>query len=305
MKKTLFYTDHHEIPLPAGHKFPLPKYRMVRELLSRDDRFSFAPAPLADMRTIELSHDPEYVRAFMEGMLSAAAMRRIGFPWGPGLIARTLASVGGTLAATDEALRTGWGGTLAGGTHHAFRSEGSGFCVFNDIAIAISDLFSRNIVRRAAVIDLDIHQGDGTAEIFEQDARVFTLSIHSKTNFPFRKKQSRLDIELPDGVADHEYLRILDAALPDVYAFDPDIVFYQSGVDGLATDALGHLQLTHAGLKERDRRVFESACARGLPLVITIGGGYSKPIERTVEAHANTYRVAMDVFSRTAMPILS
>ncbi len=294
--KTLFYTDHYSLPLPEGHKFPMRKYRMVRETLSHDPRFRFEPAPLAATEVIELAHDAEYVRQFMTGGLSAHAVRRIGFPWSEALIARTLASVGGTLAATREALHAGWGGSLAGGTHHAFRSEGSGFCVFNDIAVTICDLLARREVRRALVVDCDVHQGDGTAQIFEQDDRVFTLSIHSKTNFPFRKRQSKLDIELPDGTDDDAYLRVLDQALSQAYAFDPQIVIYQSGVDALDSDALGHLKLTHGGLMERDRRVFEAAKARGVPITITIGGGYSKPIERTVEAHANTYRAAADVF---------
>ena len=299
-KKTLYYTDHHEIVLPPGHKFPMPKYRMVRETLQRTDgaRLCFEPAPLASTSVIELAHDPEYVRQFMTGALPPKALRRIGFPWSEALIARTLASVGGTLAATAEALATGWGGSLAGGTHHAFRAEGSGFCVFNDIAIALCDLLARGIIQRAAVVDCDVHQGDGTAQIFEHDKRVLTLSIHSRTNFPFHKQQSKLDIELPDGSEDETYLRVLDQALSHVFAFDPQIVIYQSGVDALASDGLGHLRLTHAGLKERDRRVFESARAHAVPLVITIGGGYSRPIELTVEAHANTYRTAGDVFLR-------
>ncbi|MEO8725073.1 MAG: histone deacetylase [Acidobacteriaceae bacterium] len=298
MKKTLYYTDHYEILLPVGHKFPMAKYRMVREALQRSDaaRLHFEPAPLASAEVIELTHDAEYVRQFLGGTLSALAMRRIGFPWSEELVGRTLASVGATLCATTEALATGWGGTLAGGTHHAFRAEGSGFCVFNDIAVSICDAFSRGMVERAAVIDCDVHQGDGTAQIFEHDARVFTVSIHSKTNFPFRKQQSKLDIDLPDGAGDETYLCALDHALPQVYAFDPQVIIYQAGVDGLAGDTLGHLKLSHAGLRERDRRIFEAARARGVPIVVTIGGGYSIPVGPTVEAHANTYRAAADVF---------
>ncbi len=259
-------------------------------------RFEFVPAPLASVEVIERAHDAEYVRQFLSGTLAAGAMRRIGFPWSEAMVGRTLASVGATLCATEEALRTGWSGSLAGGTHHAFRAEGSGFCVFNDIAVTISDLLARGVVGRAAVVDCDVHQGDGTAEIFAGEGRVFTLSIHARTNFPFRKKESRLDVELADGTGDEAYLRALDEALSQVYAFDPEFVVYQAGVDGLAGDALGHLQLTHEGLRERDRRVLEAARARGVPVVITIGGGYGRVIERTVEAHANTYRVAAEVF---------
>jgi acetoin utilization deacetylase AcuC-like enzyme len=201
-----------------------------------------------------------------------------------------LGSVGGTLAATADAIETGIGGNLAGGTHHAFRGEGAGFCVFNDIAIAI-----RWAGRRAAVVDLDVHQGDGTAVIFEDDRDVLTFSMHGAGNFPFRKQRSRIDVELPDRTEDNEYLRRLADVLPRVFDFRPEIVFYQSGVDALAGDKLGRLALTHEGLKERDRMVIGGACDRGIPLVITLGGGYADPIERTAEAHANTFRTALKI----------
>jgi acetoin utilization deacetylase AcuC-like enzyme len=219
-------------------------------------------------------------------------IRRIGFPWSEHLVRRTLASVGGTLAAAHDAMQTGLGGNLAGGTHHAFRSEGSGFCVFNDLAVAILSLRRDHLADRAAVIDLDVHQGDGTAAIFEHDPAVLTLSIHGENNFPFRKQRSRIDIGLPDGTADTEYLQHVDQVLPQVLAFQPDVLFYQSGVDALAGDRLGRLALTHAGLQERDRLVLDAARSRRIPLVITLGGGYSDPIAHTVEAHANTFRMA-------------
>lgn len=288
MRPRLFYCDDHEIPLPEGHKFPMRKYRFLRDLLTADGFYRLEPAPPADPATICLAHDSQYVEQFVNGTLPPAAMRRIGFPWSEGLVRRTLASAGGTLAATADALETGFGGTLAGGTHHAFRAEGSGFCVFNDVAIAIHWLRPR--VRRVAVIDLDVHQGDGTAHFFEHDPEVFTLSLHGSNNFPFRKQRSTLDVELPDQTGDEEYLRALDAALPRAFEFEPELVFYLSGVDALRSDVLGRLALTIEGLKERDRRVIEAS--GGLPLVITLGGGYSKPIELTAEAHANTFRVA-------------
>jgi acetoin utilization deacetylase AcuC-like enzyme len=269
---------------------------MLRELLARDGVFEFTPAPLADPGVIALAHDPAYVQAFVEGRLEAAAMRRIGFPWSPGLVERTLASAGGTLCATEDALSRGWGGTLAGGTHHALYAEGAGFCVFNDIAIAIRQLQrsarSKPSMPRAAVVDLDVHQGDGTAAIFNGDPQVFTFSMHGAANFPVRKRESRLDIALPDGTGDDAYLTRLRAALPEVLGFGPSIVFYQSGVDALASDRLGRLSLTAEGLKERDRLVLGACRAAGIPLVITLGGGYSEPIELTVEAHANTFRLA-------------
>lgn len=292
----LFYCDHHEIPLPAGHKFPINKYRLVRDLLAADGVFEFEPAPFAEKRLIELVHDPEYVRHIFDGTLPDAAMRRIGFPWSQGLVHRTLASVGGTLSATADALERGWGGNLAGGTHHAFRAEGSGFCVFNDIAIAIHWLRDEGRIKRAAVIDLDVHQGDGTAQIFVGDPAAFTASMHGKSNFPFRKQQSTLDVDLPDSTSDDAYLSALDQLLPRVLEFRPDIVFYQSGVDALRSDALGRLSLTQDGLKERDRRVLIAARDNSIPLVITQGGGYSKPIELSAQAHANTFRMAAEVF---------
>jgi acetoin utilization deacetylase AcuC-like enzyme len=290
MGRRLFYCDQHELPLPPGHKFPMRKYRLLRDLLAGDGYYTLEPAASADRADIERVHDPAYVRAFLDGTVEPKIMRRIGFPWSEGLVRRTLASVGGTLAATAEAFATGYGGNLAGGTHHAFRAEGAGFCVFNDLAIAI-----RHVGRRAAVVDLDVHQGDGTALLFQDDPTVLTLSIHGAGNFPFRKQRSVLDIELPDGTGDNEYLAVLEQALRQVWDFHPDIVFYQSGVDALAEDRLGRLSLTHAGLRSRDRMVMEGCLSRALPFVITLGGGYADPIERTAEAHANTFRMAAEL----------
>jgi acetoin utilization deacetylase AcuC-like enzyme len=307
MARRLFYTDHHVLPLPAGHKFPLEKYRLLRELLEQDGVFTLEPAPLAPLSVVELVHDPAYVHAFVAGALGDSAMRRIGFPWSEALVHRALASVGSTLAATKEALETGWGGTLAGGTHHAFAAEGSGFCVFNDIAVAArwlqrgknrTDSDGSNPhprIKRIAVIDLDVHQGDGTAHIFRDDPSVLTLSVHCRNNFPLRKQTSKIDVELAAGAADDEYLRALAEVLPRVWQFAPQLVFYQAGVDGLASDVLGHLELTHAGLMERDRVVMRGVRQLGVPFVITLGGGYSRPIELTAQAHANTFRVAREV----------
>jgi acetoin utilization deacetylase AcuC-like enzyme len=288
----LFYCDHHPIPLPAGHKFPIEKYRLLREALAAWGEFELEPAQLAGPAVIELAHDPAYVRAFLDGTIDPRIMRRIGFPWSRELVTRTLASAGGTLAATCEALAAGVGGNLAGGTHHACREEGSGFCVFNDIAIAARDLLRRGAVRRAAVVDLDVHQGDGTALIFDRDPAVLTLSIHGAANFPFRKQRSAIDVNLADGARDDEYLAALEGALPRVWEFAPDIVFYQSGVDALESDRLGRLALSIEGLRRRDEIVLEGCHSRGIPIVVTLGGGYSDPISRTVEAHGNTFRTA-------------
>jgi acetoin utilization deacetylase AcuC-like enzyme len=293
----IFSTDQYKITLPEGHKFPILKYGMLRQRVEKEGLFQLEQSPLADAETVSLAHDRDYVAQFTAGTLATAAMRRIGLPWSETLVNRALASVGGTLSAALAALEHGWGATLGGGTHHAFRSEGAGFCVFNDIAVAIQFLRKRGLTRRAAVIDLDVHQGDGTAEIFQNDPDVFTLSIHGESNFPFRKKKSCLDVPLPDGIEDAPYLRHLDEVLPAAFSFRPDIVFYQSGVDPLASDVLGRLSLTPEGLIARDRRVFSAALSFGAPFVLTSGGGYSKPIERSAEAHANTYRTAWEMFA--------
>jgi acetoin utilization deacetylase AcuC-like enzyme len=283
----LFYSDHYSIPLPPGHKFPASKYALLRKKLEADGLYRFEAAPLADREAIERAHDPGYVRSILDGTVDPRTMRRIGFPWSEALVRRSLASVGGTLAATTDALAGGFGGNLAGGTHHASYGEGSGFCVFNDLAAAI-----RTCGRRAAVIDLDVHQGDGTASIFEDDQSVLTVSLHGEHNFPFRKQRSRIDVALADGTGDAEYLEHLAAVLPRVADFRPEIVFYQSGVDGLARDRLGRLTLSTEGLAARDRAVFEFVRREGFPVVVTLGGGYAEPIERTVEAHVNTFRAA-------------
>jgi acetoin utilization deacetylase AcuC-like enzyme len=286
----LFYCDHHPILLPPGHKFPVEKYALLRQLLASDGYYRLEPAPLADPAAIQRVHDPHYVQAFLSGTLDPRILRQIGFPWSEQLVRRTLASVGGTLAASADALATGFGGNLAGGTHHAFRDAGAGFCVFNDLAVAI-----RAMGRRTAVIDLDVHQGDGTAAIFAGDESVLTLSLHGAHNFPFRKQQSRIDVALADGTRDDEYLEHLRAVLPQVAEFRPAVLLYQSGVDGLLGDRLGRLALSHAGLIERDRTVFAFARSAGLPVVVTLGGGYALPVSRTAEAHANTFRAAAEV----------
>ena len=291
----LYYCDHYEFPLPAGHKFPISKYALLRGLLAADGAFELEPAPFAAVEAIEQAHDPDYVRSILDGSVDPRIMRRIGFPWSEQLVRRTLASVGGTLAAASDALAGGFGGNLAGGTHHAFRAEGSGFCVFNDLAVAI-----RACARRAAVIDLDVHQGDGTAAIFEGDPSVLTLSIHGENNFPFHKRCSKIDIGLPDGTGDEEYLESLRAMLPAIREFGPRILFYQSGVDALDADRLGKLRLSAAGLRERDRMVFDLVRVMGVPVVVTLGGGYAEPIDLTAEAHAGTFRTAGEVLGPLA-----
>ncbi len=229
-------------------------------------------------------------------------MRQIGFPWSSELVTRTLASVGGTLGATCDALRSGFGGTLAGGTHHAFHERGSGFCVFNDLAIAITWAREEARIERAAVVDLDVHQGDGTAAIFSGDPGVFTLSLHGCKNFPFHKQASSLDIELPDGTSDASYLAALEPALQRVWEFSPQLVIYQAGVDALESDRLGRLALTLEGLRQRDALVIGEAYRRRIPLVITLGGGYADPLEETVRASAQTFLTAAAIYCSESVP---
>jgi acetoin utilization deacetylase AcuC-like enzyme len=291
----VYHCDVHAIDLPAAHRFPAGKYKLIRERLTCDG-FTLQLAPFAPIELVKLVHSERYVDDFLSGSLSPAAVRRIGFPWSEGLVRRTLTSLGGTLAAVEDAFEYGWGANLAGGTHHAFADSGAGYCVFNDLAVAIRCLQRDGRIRRAAVIDLDVHQGDGTACIFSGDPDVFTVSIHCRSNFPLRKQESTLDVELAAGARDDEYLAALDFVLPQVLAFRPDIILYQSGVDALHSDQLGHLALTHAGLRERDRRVMLAAHSYDILLVITLGGGYSLPLELTAEAHANVYRTGLEVF---------
>ena len=294
----LFFCDQHSFPLPDGHKFPVAKYAMVRNLLAGDRRFELEEAPLATVGDLQRVHTEEYVDGFLRGTLQNSVIRRIGFPWSKELVKRTLASAGGTLATVQTALQTGCAGTIAGGTHHAFRSEGAGFCVFNDLAVAAEWAKQCAGVSRVAIVDLDVHQGDGTANIFDADERVFTLSLHCRSNFPARKQHSRLDVEFADGAGAEQYLPALDEALNEVWRFAPELILFQSGVDGLASDRLGRLSLTLEGLARRDSIVLKGAKERSIPIAVMMGGGYSDPIGPTVEAHVQTYRLAADVFVR-------
>jgi acetoin utilization deacetylase AcuC-like enzyme len=297
MSPVLFYCDHYQIPLPPGHKFPIRKYAMLRQRLELLDVLDLRPAPLADPEQIELAHDRVYVRSILDGSIDPRLMRRIGFPWSQALVQRTLASVGGTMAAARCALEVGVGGNLAGGTHHAFRSWGAGFCVFNDLAVTTCAVRRDGLAHRVAVLDLDVHQGDGTASIFTDDTNVLTISVHGRHNFPFQKQVSRVDIDLPDGTGDAEYLATLSKVLPQLWEFHPDLLLYQSGVDALAEDRLGRLAMTLNGLRERDRLVFEGARLHRIPIAVTLGGGYAEPVELTAQAHANTFHLLASIWT--------
>lgn len=293
------YCDHHEVPLPDGHRFPMGKYAQLRRALGREGVLStheLHPAPLASVQELQLVHTPAYVEAFLEGRLDRRAISRIGFPYSEALVTRCLASVGGTVAAARAALEDGAGGNLAGGTHHAFADQGAGYCVFNDIAVAARVLQREGLVERVLVVDVDVHQGDGTAAIFQGDDSVFTLSLHGARNFPLRKQQSDLDVPLPDGTGDEEYLAALGPALEEALRRSrPELVFYQGGVDALATDKLGRMSLSHAGLLARDELALGRLFELGLPVAVCLGGGYAEPIEDSVRAYLGTYRVLVDL----------
>lgn len=298
MGPAFFYPDVPDIPLPEGHRFPGSKYRLLRARVAAGDvlgRATLAPSPSASRDNLLLAHDSSYVDAMLAGALPPDAMRRIGLPWSETLMQRSRATVGGSLAAARAALVHGISGQLAGGTHHAHRDFGSGYCVFNDLAVAALTLLGEGRVSRIAIVDLDVHQGDGNAAILGADPRVFVLSIQGAKNFPFRRVPASLDVELPDGTDDVDYMRALVDALEAVSSFRPELVLYLSGADPLAEDTLGRLSLTHQGLIERDRFVLETFARRGVPVAIAIGGGYAQPIGLTVDAYANTFRTAADV----------
>jgi acetoin utilization deacetylase AcuC-like enzyme len=293
------YSDRYMVPLPPTHPFPMSKYRLVRDRLLAEGSITneqLIEPSLAAEEDILLVHTEEYWGRCMHGELTPQEVRRIGLPWSDGLLRRSRASAQGTIIAARAAAHDGVASNLAGGTHHAYPDHGEGYCVFNDIAIATRVLQREGLAERVAVIDCDVHQGNGTAVIFQNDPSVFTFSIHGEKNFPARKEQSKLDIHLPDGVGDEEYLAILRQHLPAILDdFDPDFVFYQAGVDPFEGDRLGKLKLTLDGLKRRDEFVIGACCERDLPVVTTMGGGYAKDINNTVEAHCNTVRQALSM----------
>lgn len=287
---------HYEIPLPDGHRFPIAKYALLRDSLLAEGIVASGRmhdperTPIDDVRR---AHDAAYVDRLLRGTMPAAEQRALGFPWSEALVERSLRASGGTLAAAAHALDAGVAMNLAGGTHHAFATHGEGFCVLNDVVIAIRTLRARGRLRRAAVVDLDVHQGNGTHALLAGDDDAFTFSMHGRRNYPFRKVPGRLDVELEDGTRDDEYLTRLAEALPGVLAeARADLVFYLAGADPHEGDTLGRLGLTFEGLMRRDALVLEAARAVGVPVAIVIAGGYGRSIGDTVRVHANTARVA-------------
>jgi len=288
----LFYTDVFVLPLPAGHRFPMEKYSRLRERLLNSGDFTAAdfhlPHAASDEELVR-AHDLDYIQQVSNGTLSEKAQKAIGFPWSPGMVERSRRSAGATICACRAALEDGVSANLAGGTHHAFRDRGEGFCVFNDAAVAARAMQAEGRVRRVLIVDCDVHQGNGTAAILRGDDSIFTFSIHGARNFPFEKEESDLDIELPDGCTDNAYLLRLEEGLST--AFDlarPDLVIYLAGADPYRDDRLGRLGLSIEGLLERDCRVFAHAKSLGVPVAMAMAGGYARQIDDTVTIHANT-----------------
>lgn len=301
----VFYATQFVLPLPAGHRFPMGKYQLLRDRLAAEvPEVQLAQALPASDGELALVHTPAYVQAITDGSVAPAVLREIGFPWSLAMADRARRSVGATIAACRAAQRDGLAANIAGGTHHAHADRGGGFCVFNDAAVA-ARLMQAEARRahhaplRVAIVDLDVHQGNGTARIFQGDPTVFTLSLHGARNFPFRKEASDLDVELPDGTGDADYLHALERALEELeQRFDPGLVIYLAGADPHEGDRLGRLKLTWDGLEARDRRVFDWAWQRGLPLAFAMAGGYGRRIEDTVQVQVNTFRVAAAYASR-------
>lgn len=297
----VFHSNQYVIDLPDDHKFPIIKYAKIRERLIGEGTLrpeDISEPALASRDEILLVHTPDYHDRFVAGQLTAREIRRLGLPWSESLVRRSRFSVAGTVAAAHQALTDRISANLGGGTHHAFADHGEGFCVFNDIAIAINLLRSKGLIHRAAVIDCDVHQGNGTAAIFADEPEVFTLSLHGEKNYPLVKQQSTIDVGLADGTQDEEYLNVLQENIVPVFEhFRPDIIFYQAGVDPLHSDRLGKLALTHEGLQQRDEIILTACQVHALPCVITMGGGYGKNVDDTVEAHCNTIRTACRIFA--------
>jgi acetoin utilization deacetylase AcuC-like enzyme len=297
----LYYADHYVLPLPDGHRFPMAKYARLRERLLQSGQFAADEFRVPDAATDEQilrAHDAHYLTHVENGTLSAREQRAIGFPWSPRMVERSRRSAGATIAAAREALVTGWSANLAGGTHHAFRDRGEGYCVFNDTAIAARALQADAGIGRIAVIDCDVHQGNGTAAIFAGDDSVFTFSIHGAKNFPARKETSDLDIALPDGTGDDEYLWHLERGVGEALERSrPEAAFYLAGADPWEHDRLGRLSLTKAGLVRRDDWVLATLAARRIPVAIAMAGGYATDVEDIVDIHAATILAARRIYA--------
>jgi len=295
----VFYTPRYYAEIGQAHIFPIRKFELVRDrllaerTLNPSEILEPSPAPLED---VLLVHTDDYVTRLCNNQLTGKEIRRLGLPWTESLVRRSFYAVGGTLAATQSALANGYSSNLAGGTHHSFADRGEGFCVFNDVAIAIRVMRARQLIRRAAIVDCDVHQGNGTATIFAGDDETFTFSMHGANNYPLFKAHSTLDVELPDGTQDREYLDCLARHLPAVFAHEPEIVFYLAGADPFAGDKLGRLALSIDGLRARDAYVVRECYEREIPIVTVMSGGYGKDINDIIEIHCNTIRMVKRMF---------
>ena len=294
------YTPDYYVPMPEGHPFPMGKYPALHEILIREQliRAEDVIEPHeADWSDIMLVHTADYLGALANGSLDRAAVRRLGFPWTPVLLRRSRLAVQGTIDAALLALEDGIAANLAGGTHHAFADHGEGYCVLNDVAVAIRLVQRSRSVRRALIIDLDVHQGNGTASVFGDDSSIYTFSIHGQNNYPLRKERSTRDVGVPDGMGDGAYLDTLVQNLPEVFdAARPDIVFYLAGVDPAAGDRFGRLSLTPSGIRLRDHCVLQEARRRGVPIVLLLAGGYARTPLETADLHAMVHREAATIF---------
>lgn len=303
-----YTSDRFVLPLPPGHRFPMSKYRLLRDKVAAESPgIRLDEAPEATEGELALAHDPNYITAVLEGTLSAAQQREIGFPWSPWMVERARRSVGASIAAARRALDDGVSANLAGGTHHADAHKGSGFCVFNDVAVAARLMQAEwhrrhRQLLRVLVVDLDVHQGNGTAAIFRDDPTVFTFSMHGAKNFPFRKVASDLDVDLPDGCEDGPYLAALDSALDQTWQRQaghmPGLAFYLAGADPHVGDRLGRLKLSDAGMAERDRRVLTALRERGIPVALSMAGGYGHDIQTTVRVQHTTLQLAAEAWAR-------
>jgi acetoin utilization deacetylase AcuC-like enzyme len=286
-----YTTAHCTLDLPDHHPFPRYKYGGVADALK--DELDIHPASSIPWEALALAHDAGYLSKLRIEGLSPQEAHKVGLPWSQGLLIRALHAAGGTLAASRDALQTGLGLNLAGGTHHAFRDRAEGYCIFNDVAVAVTNLRAEGWNGRVLIVDLDAHQGNGTAVLFQGDPSVFTLSVHAERNYPLRKEQSDCDIGLRDGTADAKYLQALEVGLDKAFTHQPDLVFFNSGVDVLSNDRFGRLGLSLGGLAERDLAVFEQVKQANVPLVVVMGGGYNRDPNMTVQGHAQTYRLAL------------
>ncbi|MBW4695778.1 MAG: histone deacetylase [Lyngbya sp. HA4199-MV5] len=300
MPLPIVYHPDYVAPLPDGHRFPMTKFRLLYERLLVDGVVDEAQVHLPErspQEWLELVHTAEYVQAYCEGTLDAKAQRRIGLPWSPALVNRTCVAVGGSVLTAQLALQHGLACNTAGGTHHAFPNYGSGFCIFNDLAIAARVLQKLGLVKTVLIVDLDVHQGDGTAFIFQDDPDVFTFSMHCEVNFPGTKQQSDLDVPLLEGMEDDAYLQTLASYLPDLlHRLKPDLVLYDAGVDPHLGDRLGKLCLTDTGLFRREMQVLSTCVSQGYAIACVIGGGYADDMQALVYRHSLVHRAASEVY---------